>query len=86
VQIYYYKRGIKTGFKTEVFPEIFLYPHFTHAAQALSTILKSNKVVIFTVLTRFMFVSRPFVSFVKGAVSAPVKYVDRVVLSLNSSL
>jgi hypothetical protein len=77
---------MKTWFKTEVFPEIFHYPHFTHAALRLSTILKSNKVVIFTGLTRFIFVSRPDVSFVKGVLNASVKYIDRVLSSLDSSL
>lgn len=77
---------MKTGFKTEIFPEIFHYPHFTHAAQGLSTILKRKKVVIFTGLTRFAFVRRPVISFVKGALNASVKYIDMVVLSLDSSL
>jgi len=77
---------MKTGFKTEVCPEIFHYPQFTHAAQGLSTILKSEKVGIFTGLTRFMFVSCPEVSFVKGALNASVRYVDRVVLPMDSSL
>jgi hypothetical protein len=52
----------------------------------LSTILKRKKVVIFTGLTRFAFVRRPVISFVKGALNASVKYIDMVVLSLDSSL
>jgi hypothetical protein len=77
---------MNTGFKTEIFPEIFHYPQFTQAAQGLNTILKSEKLDVFTGLTRFMFVSRPLLSFVKGALNSSVKYIDRVFLPLDSSL
>jgi hypothetical protein len=75
-----------TGFKIEVIPEIFHYPKFTQAARGLSTVLKIKKLGIFTGSTRFMFVSRPLVSFVKVALNFSVKYIDRVFLPLDSPL
>jgi len=68
------------------FQKSFPYPQFTHAAQGLSTILKIEKVGIFTSLARFVFVSRPLLSFVEGVLNSSVKYIDRVFLPLDSSL